>query len=122
MVTIVVLGILESDFLANIEIENDYWDYECVILLESEDRLFCYGPRLHRVDDALIQVFKDLGFEDGSVLDFTAEFRVYEFVPTKTVTPTRRPATAIFSPSPTFTPWPSTTTSPPWATRPTPGT
>lgn len=119
MVTIVVLGVIEGEFFAEVEIEDDSWEYECVILVKREDHLFCFGPRLPGADDARIQVFEDLGPGDGTALVFEAEFEVHEFVPASTNTPTRRSATATFTHLPTFTITP-TPTIPPWATPPTP--
>jgi hypothetical protein len=115
MVTIVVPGVIDGEFFAEVEIEDDSWGYVCVILVESEDHLFCFGPRLPGADDARILVFEELGAEGGTTLVFEAEFEVHEFVPASTNTPTRHPATSTASF--TITPTP---TIPPWATPPTP--
>ena len=107
MVTIVVPGTLEGDFLAQVEIQPDFWQYECVMLAGSEDHLFCFGDRLPESDDAIIQVFERLEESGESIMVFEAEFEVFKLMPTKTNTPQAPRATATLTPTPTITPAPT---------------
>ena len=109
MVTIVVPGVLDGEFHAEVLIGSDSWDYQCVILVGSEDHLFCFGDRLPETDEAVIRVFEIFEESEESVLVFEAQFSVYEFVPTKTNTPSAPRHTSTITPTPTNTGTPSLT-------------
>jgi hypothetical protein len=107
MVTIVVQGILEGEFFAQVEIPPDFWLYVCVIREWSEDHLFCFGDRLPDANDATIHVFEVLEEDEETILVFEAEIVVPKFVPTKTNTPSAPKQTSTFTPTPTNTITPS---------------
>lgn len=112
MVTIVVPGTLEGDFFGQVEIQPDFWQYECVMLAGSEDHLFCFGDRLPESDDAIIRVFERLEERGDPVMVFEAEFEVFKLMPTKTNTPAGPRPTARDTSTPTATPTPPPTSTP----------
>lgn len=122
MVTIVVPGVLDGKFYAEVLIGADSWNYECVVLKGSEDHLFCFGDRLPGTDEALILVYEELEETGKLVLVYEAEFEVAEFVPTKTNTPRSPNPTAQNTSTPTTstTQLPTTTSTPAPTNTPSP--
>jgi len=138
MVKIVVPGLLEREYEANVEIGTTRRDFVCLMLEESEDHLFCVGARLPSRSFALIQVYLVDGGGEDPILVFEENFTVPPFFvatptqtrrpaptpkPKKTATPTPIPTNTIVPtnpPAPTAT-CPPQPTAPPWASPTPPG-
>jgi hypothetical protein len=134
IVKIKVPRVIVGEFFAEVRILWTEWDFTCILLEESEDHLFCVGPRLPPSNRASIRIYEVLSSGQTPVLVLESEFVVLEYVPS-TSTPSKPKSPPGFTPTPsitptptitplptqTYTPVPPTSTLPPWATPPTPG-
>jgi hypothetical protein len=110
MIKIITDSSLEGVYRADIEILWNSWDFNCLILGDENDHLFCLGRRLPVTTQASIEVFELLGGGEGELV-FTGTFEVPALGPTKTPKPTRRPQSTQGPTSiPTSTPIPPTLT------------
>ena len=135
MVKIFVPRVIVGEFLAEVQILWTTWNYNCLLIDESKDRLFCVGPRLPPSDQAIIRVFEVLIDPEEELLVFETEFVVFEYIPStstpkgppKVVTPTLTPSPTstvppTLTPSQTPTPIPTNTLAPPPSPQVTPPT
>jgi hypothetical protein len=133
MVKILFPEKLEGAFFAIVENLWSEYDYQCFILGESNQDLFCLGANLRPVTQANIRVYKDDASSEDSTLVFSDSFEVPVLIlqPTNTVVPSAVPpltftstptntntSMPINTPQPTNTPKPTNTPRPTHTPKP----
>jgi hypothetical protein len=115
MIKIISEDALLGYYRAEIQIQWNTWRYDCFVLGDKNDNLFCLGRRLPITNQATIKVFEVLGTgEDQQV--FESSFQVPAPGPTATPKPRNTSRPPAPTNAPTDTPIPPTSTPPPTLT------